>query len=113
VGTVPVEQVDEQADGLSYEQARDALAEAVRSLEAGGLTLEESLKVWERGERLAAICMEWLEGARARLAAAMAGREDADGASDRDPREGGAASGGAGRSEREGTASDQRRTRER
>jgi exodeoxyribonuclease VII small subunit len=75
---------DEQADGLSYEQARDALAEAVRSLEAGGLTLEESLKVWERGERLAAICTEWLEGARARLAAAMAARtgetDDADAA---------------------------------
>jgi exodeoxyribonuclease VII small subunit len=81
VGTVPGEQIDESADGLSYEQARDALAEAVRSLEAGGLTLEESLKVWERGERLAAICMEWLEGARARLAAAMAGRDDADGES--------------------------------
>ncbi len=118
---MPVEQVDEQADGLSYEQARDALAEAVRSLEAGGLTLEESLKVWERGERLAAICMEWLEGARARLAAAMADREDADGASDRDPRAGGAAAGAAGgaagggarRSEREGTAADQRRNRER
>lgn len=71
------EQVDEKADGLTYEQARDALAEAVRSLEAGGLTLEESLKVWERGERLAAICTEWLEGARARLAAAMANRTDA------------------------------------
>ena len=76
---MPGEQVDQQADGLTYEQARDALAEAVRSLEAGGLTLEESLKVWERGERLAAICTEWLEGARARLAAAMANRADNDG----------------------------------
>jgi len=81
------EQVGEQADGLSYEQARDALAEAVRSLEAGGLTLEESLKVWERGERLAAICTEWLEGARARLAAAMANRADTDGADGQDTRE--------------------------
>jgi exodeoxyribonuclease VII small subunit len=44
----------------------------VRRLEAGGLTLEESLKLWERGEELAAICEEWLEGARARLAAALA-----------------------------------------
>lgn len=76
--TVPDDQADERADGLSYEQARDALAEAVRRLEAGGLTLEESLKVWERGERLAAICMEWLEGARARLAAAMAARDDSE-----------------------------------
>ncbi|MBA9003716.1 MULTISPECIES: exodeoxyribonuclease VII small subunit [Thermomonospora] len=56
----------------SYEQARDELAEVVRRLEAGGLTLEESLNLWERGEKLAEICEEWLEGARARLAAAMA-----------------------------------------
>ena len=53
-----------------YEQARDQLAELVKRLEAGGLTLEQSLELWERGEQLAAICEEWLEGARARLAAA-------------------------------------------
>ncbi|QXJ24447.1 exodeoxyribonuclease VII small subunit [Actinomadura graeca] len=56
---------------LSYEQARDELTDVVKRLEAGGLTLEESLGLWERGEKLAAICEEWLEGARARLAAAM------------------------------------------
>jgi exodeoxyribonuclease VII small subunit len=55
-----------------YEQARDELTELVRRLEAGGLTLEESLRLWERGEELATICEEWLEGARARLAAAFA-----------------------------------------
>jgi len=54
-----------------YEQARDQLAELVKRLEAGGLTLEQSLELWERGEQLAAICEEWLEGARARLAAAI------------------------------------------
>jgi exodeoxyribonuclease VII small subunit len=58
----------------AYEQARDELTELVKRLEAGGLTLEQSLDLWERGERLAAICEEWLEGARARLAAAMAQR---------------------------------------
>jgi exodeoxyribonuclease VII small subunit len=42
----------------------------VRRLEGGGLTLEESLELWERGEQLAAVCSQWLEGARARLAAA-------------------------------------------
>jgi exodeoxyribonuclease VII small subunit len=62
-----------------YEQARDQLAELVKRLEAGGLTLEESLRLWERGERLAQVCTEWLEGARARLAEAMARRgEDGD-----------------------------------
>lgn len=59
-----------------YEQARDELAELVKRLEAGGLTLEQSLQLWERGERLAAVCTEWLEGARARLAEAMAERGD-------------------------------------
>lgn len=66
----------DRADKPSYEQARDELADVVKRLEAGGLTLEESLALWERGEKLAAICEEWLEGARARLAAAMARPED-------------------------------------
>ena len=56
---------------MPYEQARDELVEVVRRLEGGGLTLEESLELWERGERLAAICLQWLEGARARLAAVL------------------------------------------
>lgn len=59
---------------LSFEQARDELTEVVKRLEAGGLSLEESLDLWERGERLAAICADWLEGARARIATAMAQR---------------------------------------
>ncbi len=63
---------------ISYEQARDELAGVVRRLEAGGLTLEQSLDLWERGEKLAAICAEWLDGARARLTAAMAVREPED-----------------------------------
>ena len=65
-------------ESLSYEQARDKLAAVVKRLEAGGLTLEQSLELWERGERLAGVCGEWLDGARARLAAAMARRDDSD-----------------------------------
>jgi exodeoxyribonuclease VII small subunit len=68
---------------ISYEQARDELAGVVRRLEAGGLTLEQSLDLWERGEKLAAICAEWLDGARARLTAAMAARDAAGPAADR------------------------------
>ena len=55
---------------LGYEQARDELLDVVRRLEAGGVTLEESLALWERGEQLAGICQTWLDGARARLDAA-------------------------------------------
>ena len=70
----------------SYEEAREELVEVVRRLESGGTDLEESLALWERGEQLAAICQEWLDGARARLDAA-AGRDgaasvDAAGATD-------------------------------
>jgi exodeoxyribonuclease VII small subunit len=56
---------------LGYEQARDELMEVVRRLENGGLTLEESLAAWERGEALAQHCQAKLDGARARLDAAM------------------------------------------
>ena len=71
---------DGPSAALSYEQARDQLTEVVRRLEGGGLSLEQSLDLWERGERLAAVCEQWLEGARARLAAAMTARapESAD-----------------------------------
>jgi len=64
--------VTEAASPVPYEKARDQLADVVRRLESGGLTLEESLELWEQGERLATICSEWLEGARAQLTAASA-----------------------------------------
>ena len=51
----------------TYEQAREELVDVVRRLETGAATLEESLALWERGEVLATICQEWLDGARARL----------------------------------------------
>jgi exodeoxyribonuclease VII small subunit len=65
-------------EALSYEQARDELVSVVKRLEAGGLTLEQSLDLWERGEKLAAVCSDWLDGARARLTAAMAARDAGD-----------------------------------
>jgi exodeoxyribonuclease VII small subunit len=58
-------------DKPSYEAARDELVDVVRRLEAGGTTLEESLALWERGEALATICQDWLDGARERLDAAI------------------------------------------
>ena len=59
----------------SYEAARDELTDVVRRLEAGGATLEESLTLWERGEELAKVCQGWLDGAKARLDAALAERQ--------------------------------------
>jgi exodeoxyribonuclease VII small subunit len=62
---------DEDVAELSYEQARDELVDVVRRLEAGGTTLEESLALWQRGEKLAQVCQGWLDGARAQLDAAV------------------------------------------
>ena len=56
---------------LGYEQARDELVDVVRRLEAGSASLEDSLRLWERGEALADRCEQWLAGARARLDAAL------------------------------------------
>jgi exodeoxyribonuclease VII small subunit len=55
---------------ISYEQARDELISVVQKLETGGTSLEEALALWERGEQLAGICQQWLDGARERLAKA-------------------------------------------
>lgn len=54
-------------DSLGYEQARDELAEVVRALETGGLDLDASVALWERGEALARRCEEQLAGARERV----------------------------------------------
>lgn len=62
-------------DSLSYEQAREELQDVVRRLETGAATLEESMRLWERGEALAARCQQWLDGARERLAKAQQATE--------------------------------------
>ncbi len=62
--------------GLGYEQCRDELVEVVRQLEQGGLDLEASLTLWERGEALAKRCEEHLAGARTRIEQALAGSDD-------------------------------------
>jgi exodeoxyribonuclease VII small subunit len=63
---------------LGYEQARDELAEVVKQLEAGGLSLEDSLALWERGEALASVCERHLAGARERVDRALAAVEETD-----------------------------------
>jgi exodeoxyribonuclease VII small subunit len=57
---------------LGYEEARDELMEVVRILEQGGLDLDKSLTMWERGEQLARRCEEHLAGARKRVEDALA-----------------------------------------
>lgn len=60
---------------LGYEQARDELVEVVQRLEQGGLDLDTSLSLWERGEELAKRCEEHLAGARAKVEQTLAARD--------------------------------------
>jgi exodeoxyribonuclease VII small subunit len=77
--TSPSNSAPEVSGELTYEQARAALEDVVRRLEAGGVPLEESLALWEQGEHLAQQCQQWLDGARARMQAV---RESADSSSE-------------------------------
>ena len=73
-------------DTLTYEQARDELIETVKILELGQMSLDESLKYWERGEALAKACENHLDGASKRVEDALnaraAGSHSADSAVD-------------------------------
>jgi exodeoxyribonuclease VII small subunit len=73
-------------DGLGYEAAREELADVVAKLESGGLSLEDSLALWERGEALAKVCERHLAGARERVAAALSTVDDTGNATSDDDR---------------------------
>lgn len=57
----------EDISELAFEQALRELEETVTKLEAGELTLEESLELFERGQKLAIYCNELLEKASLRV----------------------------------------------
>ncbi|KAA9225096.1 exodeoxyribonuclease VII small subunit [Corynebacterium amycolatum] len=73
-GQAPSSEEQVPVGNLSYEQARDALVETVKLLELGQMSLDESLALWERGEALARRCEEHLTGARAKVEAALASK---------------------------------------
>ncbi|WP_055426893.1 exodeoxyribonuclease VII small subunit [Bifidobacterium aesculapii] len=56
---------------MPYEEARDKLIQAVQALEAGGLSLDQSMRQWEIGEALARRAQSLLNDVRARLDAAQ------------------------------------------
>lgn len=60
---------------LTFEEALQALEETVTDLEAGDFTLEESLALFERGQKLAAFCNEQLENASLKVEQLTAGGE--------------------------------------
>lgn len=52
---------------LSYETACDELSAIVAQLEGGQVPLEEGMRLWRRGEALAAHCTSWLDGAQRQI----------------------------------------------
>jgi exodeoxyribonuclease VII small subunit len=56
-----------EIENLTFEQAFAELEETVHKLEAGGLTLEESLSLFERGQALATRCNAQLDQAELKL----------------------------------------------
>lgn len=63
---------------LSYEQARAKLTAIVEKLADGQLGLEETLKLWEEGEALAAVCQSILDQAQLKLEEIQAEYEEED-----------------------------------
>ena len=52
---------------MSFEDALKALEQVVRTLESGEARLDESLDLYERGEKLRAHCQARLDAAQARI----------------------------------------------
>ncbi|MBN1580399.1 MAG: exodeoxyribonuclease VII small subunit [Anaerolineae bacterium] len=52
---------------LPFEAAFEELTEVVQQLEEGGLTLEEMISLYERGQALAGHCQEQLDRAELRV----------------------------------------------
>ena len=65
-----------KAGELSFEAAFLELEETIRRLEAGGLSLEEALALYERGQELAALCGTLLEEAELKISQLQPGEED-------------------------------------
>lgn len=76
-GEAELDEFPDIAD-LSYEQARDELVAIVAQLESGQAGLEESMRLWRRGEALAAHCSTWLDDAEAALGAGGPDADDED-----------------------------------
>ncbi len=64
-------ETNKDIETMTYEQARDELTKVLGQLEAGSVTLDQSMALWQRGELLAQKCEEWLSGARAKLEAVL------------------------------------------
>ena len=58
---------DQKDEGLSFEEAFQELEETVSRLEAGGLSLDDALALYERGQELAVLCGTLLDEAELKI----------------------------------------------
>lgn len=63
------EGMDTPIEDLSFEDALKDLERIVGRLESGDASLDESIRLYERGDRLRAKCAERLDAAQARIEA--------------------------------------------
>ncbi|MBO6006796.1 MAG: exodeoxyribonuclease VII small subunit [Aeriscardovia sp.] len=61
------EEEKEAMDSLNYEETRDELERVVSALQTGGLSLEESVHAWEKGEYLAKRAEKMLDGVKEKI----------------------------------------------
>lgn len=62
---------------LSFEDALRALEDVVRRLESGDVPLEDSITLYERGDRLRQHCQKRLDAAQARIEKIVQGPDGA------------------------------------
>lgn len=62
----------------TYEEAREELMQVVTKLESGGVSLADSMALWQRGEELAALCQRFLDGALEQVAKSRVVEDEAD-----------------------------------
>ena len=58
---------DKPIDDMTFEEALAALEVTVRRLESGDVPLDESISLYERGERLRTACQARLDAAQAKI----------------------------------------------
>ncbi len=63
------------AQKISFEKSIDELEQIVKSLEAGEVSLDESLKLFERGIRLSAQCGKMLDEAEQKVSVLLQGAD--------------------------------------
>ena len=61
--------------GLSFEDALKALEDVVRKLEGGEVPLDDSIALYEQGEKLRAHCQARLDAAQAKIEKIVAGAD--------------------------------------